>query len=102
MTMDIKLDIPPLYQAELRLIAKETLTTYDDVVSGIVKFYLDGNAKHVGKRPGPGHAIKDQHGNRYSGITEAAQKLGLHKRLISYVLSGVRGHTGGYRFTYEK
>lgn len=46
-----------------------------------------------------GQKIKDQYGNVYNTMTEAAKKLNLSIGNISMVLDGKRNHTGGFIFT---
>jgi hypothetical protein len=102
--MLVSLDLRPLYLAEVKRIAKKTDMTVGSVVSGMVKLYLDDiineGTTTKGSSSRPGGAIEDQYGNNYPSVKVAAEKLGLQARLIYYVLSGKRNHTGGYRFEY--
>jgi hypothetical protein len=96
--MNVKLDLSPLYAAEIYRMAGEVGVSSSEIVTGIVKIYIDRRASE--KRPHARKgAIQDQHGQVYDSVKQACQKLGLHAPLVYCVLRGTRPSTGGYTFS---
>lgn len=97
--MKANLNLDPLYEAEVRRMASDAKATVSDIVTGIVKLYIDRRVLADNPSQRRGSAIQDQNGNRYASVKEACKKLGLHEALVYCVLRGTRPSTGGYTFS---
>ena len=111
--MNIKLDLPAAHLAEIRGMARDTESTHAEVVTGIVKMYLDkvfscraGSCKTGHAPSGPARitgmiiaeTLDGSVGNMYADVKSACVDLNLHPSLVYCVLRGARSSTGGYSF----
>jgi hypothetical protein len=94
----VNLNLPPLYREYVRTMAFEVDTTASEIVSGIVKIFIDNRVQEKKSHSAMGR-IKDQHGRVYESVEDACKKLNLHAPLVYCVLRGTRHHTGGYTFS---